>query len=154
MDVVTSYFQTDEGRIVLGLLISGICGFIIGAEREMRGKPAGISTQCFVIAGAMLFASLSMLVDPASKSRIAAQVVSGVGFLGAGMILKGDGKKILNLTTAASLWFSAAIGLALGYGYFAAVAAATVFSVVVPRIPHISGSHPDEEEDGLSAPGQ
>ena len=75
-----------------------------------------------------------------------------MGFLGAGMILKGDGKKILNLTTAASLWFSAAIGLALGYGYFVAVFAATIFSVAVPRIPHISGSHPDEEEDGSTLP--
>ncbi len=152
MQTVISFFQTDEGRIVIGLLISGICGFVIGAEREMRGKPAGISTQSFVIGGAMLFASLSTLVDPASKSRIAAQVVTGVGFLGAGMILRGDGKKILNLTTAASLWFSAAIGVALGYGYFVAVAAATIFSVVVPRIPHISGSPPDEEEDGATAP--
>ncbi len=131
--------------MIAGLLLSGLCGFIIGAEREARGKFAGISTQTFVIAGAMLFASLSTAVDPTSKSRIAAQVVTGVGFLGAGMILKGEGGKIVNLTTAASLWFSSAIGLALGYGFYVLAGTATIFSVLVPRIPHITGKHPEED---------
>ncbi len=139
--------QPGELHIILGLVVSGACGFVIGAERESRGKPAGISTQTFVIAGAMMFAALSAMVDPASKSRIAAQVVTGVGFLGAGMILKGDGKKIVNLTTAASLWFSAALGITIGYGYYATAVAATLFSAVVPRIPHISGSKPIDEDN-------
>lgn len=141
------FVKTDEGRMITGLIFSGVCGFIIGAERESRGKYAGISTQSFVIAGAMLFAYLSTVVDPASKSRIAAQVVTGVGFLGAGMILKGNGGKIVNLTTAASLWFSAAIGLALGYGFYATAATATVFSVIVPRIPHISKVPKNEDPE-------
>lgn len=141
---ILEYFETEEGKIIVGLSLSGVCGFIIGAERESRGKFAGISTQSFVIAGAMMFASISAIVDPASKSRIAAQVVTGVGFLGAGMILKGDGGKIVNLTTAASLWFSSAIGLALGYGYYVLAAVATIFSILMPRVPHISGKHPNE----------
>ncbi|MGE0398105.1 MAG: MgtC/SapB family protein [Kofleriaceae bacterium] len=118
----------------------GVClvlGAIIGVERELRNKPAGISTNCFVMAGACLFTFISMSVDPNSPARIAAQVVSGVGFLGAGMILKSENNKVKNLTTAAAVWFAAAIGMAIGLGWFVLAAMATVYAVVVPRIPHV-----------------
>ena len=70
--------------------ISLLAGFIIGTERELKGKPAGISTHSLVIGGSMIFTFLSSQVDPTSTSRIAAQIVSGIGFLGAGVILKGE----------------------------------------------------------------
>ncbi|HYJ02072.1 MAG TPA: MgtC/SapB family protein, partial [Nitrososphaeraceae archaeon] len=96
-------------EFLIDIIIALAAGFVIGAERESRGKPAGISTNSLVIGGSMLFTYLSAAVDPNSTSRIAAQVVSGIGFLGAGMILKGEiDKKITNLTTAASVWYSAA----------------------------------------------
>ncbi|HEX5185293.1 MAG TPA: MgtC/SapB family protein [Nitrososphaeraceae archaeon] len=124
---------------LIDILFALAAGFIIGAERESRGKPAGISTNSLVIGGAMLFTYLSAAVDPNSTSRIAAQVVSGIGFLGAGMILKGEiDKKITNLTTAASVWFSAAIGMAIGFNFYLIALAAVIFAVLVPRIPHIS----------------
>jgi hypothetical protein len=83
-------------------------------EREA----AGISTNCFVIGGSMIFTYLSAAVDPNSTTRIAAQLVTGIGFLGAGIILKGElDRKITNLTTAASIWFSAAIGMAIGFNF-------------------------------------
>ena len=63
--------------------------------------------------------------------------MSGVGFLGAGMILKGAGDKITNLTTAASVWFAAAIGMSIGMGWYIVAAIATVYAVLVPRIPHV-----------------
>ncbi|MGB8776602.1 MAG: MgtC/SapB family protein [Nitrososphaeraceae archaeon] len=86
--------------------LSFLAGFIIGLERESKGKPAGIGTQCLVIGGSMIFSYISGLVDPNSTSRIAAQIVTGIGFLGAGLILKSEeDKKITNLTTAASIWF-------------------------------------------------
>ncbi|HEY8380169.1 MAG TPA: MgtC/SapB family protein [Nannocystis sp.] len=113
------------------------CGSIIGVERELRNKPAGISTNCFVIAGACMFTFISQQADPNSPARIAAQVVSGVGFIGAGMILKGAGDKITNLTTAASVWFTAAVGMAIGMGWYIVAAIATGYAVVVPRIPHV-----------------
>jgi len=72
--------------IDFGLVL--LAGFLIGAERESRDKPAGISTHSFVIGGAMLFTYISAHVDPNSSSRIAAQLVTGVGFHGAGIILK------------------------------------------------------------------
>ncbi len=133
-------FLIDIG-IVLG------AGFAIGAERESRSKPAGISTHCLVIGGAMIFTFLSSLVDPNSTSRIAAQVVSGIGFLGAGIILKSEvDKKITNLTTAAAIWYAAAIGMAIGYEYYFMAAVATAFAVGVPRIPHISKLVKKDEE--------
>ena len=114
-----------------------LCGTVLGVERELRGKPAGISTNCFVIAGACLFTFISQQLDPNSPARIAAQVVSGIGFLGAGMILKSADDKVTNLTTAASVWFAAAIGMAIGVGWYVVAAVSTIYAVVVPRIPHV-----------------
>ena len=92
-----------EIRFLIDIGIALGAGFVIGVERESRNKPAGISTHCLVIGGAMIFTFLSSLVDANSSSRIAAQVVSGIGFLGAGIILKSEiDKKITNLTTAAA----------------------------------------------------
>ena len=113
-----------------------VAGVAIGIEREARGKPAGISTHSFVIAGAMLFSMMSVALGKGDPGRIAAQIVTGVGFLGAGIIIRSDQGTVVNLTTAASIWFSAAIGMAFGFGLYAIGAVATLFSVVVPRIPH------------------
>jgi putative Mg2+ transporter-C (MgtC) family protein len=121
-------------RIGLSLLF----GFLIGMERESRGKPAGISTHCLVLGGSALFTYLSLQVDPNSPARIAAQIISGIGFLGAGMILKGDGGHVTNLTTAAAVWFAAAIGMALGFGWYLVAAIASVYAIAVPRIPDFS----------------
>jgi putative Mg2+ transporter-C (MgtC) family protein len=128
-----------ELEFVIRLGICLLCGIVIGLERESRNKPAGISTHCFVIAGAMLFTFLSVVADPNSPARIAAQVVSGVGFLGAGMILKSEGSgTVSNLTTAAAVWFAAAIGMSIGMGWYVIALGCTIYSVVVPRIPHLS----------------
>ena len=84
--------------------IAFAAGFAIGVERESKGKPAGIGTQCLVIGGTAIFTFLSSVVDPNSTSRIAAQIVSGIGFLGAGVILKSEAdERVTNLTTAAAI---------------------------------------------------
>jgi putative Mg2+ transporter-C (MgtC) family protein len=80
---------------------------------------------------------MSISIDPLSPARIAAQVVTGVGFLGAGMILKSEGNTVKNLTTAASVWFAAAIGMAVGFGWLPIAGVATLYAIVVPRIPHV-----------------
>ena len=136
-DILGGYgFQLDFS-IDIGLSL--LAGFLIGAERESRGKPAGISTHCLVIGGTMIFTYLSAQVDPNSTSRIAAQIVTGIGFLGAGMILKSEAtEKITNLTTAAAVWFAAAIGMAIGFNFYFIALVAIAFAVLVPRIPHIS----------------
>ena len=123
-------------EFIISLLVAVALGMLIGAEREMRGKDAGISTNVFVICGAMLFTFMSMTVDPSSESRIAAQIVSGIGFLGAGLILK-EGATVRNLTTVASIWFAGAIGMAIGFGYYVIAVIATLASIFIPRIPHM-----------------
>lgn len=121
---------------IKALGLSLFLGYIMGAEREFRGKDAGISTNMFVICGAMIFTFLSMTVDPASESRIAAQIVSGIGFLGAGLILK-EGTGIRNLTTAASIWYAGAVGMLIGYGFYGIAIVAGVAGVLIPRVRHI-----------------
>ena len=125
-----------EDEFAIKLAICLLLGTLIGVEREFRNKPAGISTHCFVMAGACLFTFISTVADPNSPARIAAQVVSGVGFLGAGMILKSDDNTIRNLTTAAAIWFAAAVGMAIGIGWYVIAVIASVYAVIVPRIPH------------------
>jgi putative Mg2+ transporter-C (MgtC) family protein len=132
----------NEINLIIDLLLSVAAGFVIGAERERRGKDAGISTHSMVITWAMLFTFLSSMVDPSSKSRIAAQIVSGIGFLGAGLILK-DGTKVRNLTTAASIWVSGAIGMAFGFNYHTIGVIVTLAVVLIPLIPHINKKSPE-----------
>lgn len=139
------FFGMTEVIFLIDMLLAVIIGFTIGVERESRGKDAGISTHTMVISGAMLFTLMSMTVDPASKSRIAAQIVSGIGFLGAGLILK-DGANVRNLTTAASVWFAGAIGMAIGFGYYAIAIMAAIASTFIPRIPHVQRWQ--KEDDG------
>ena len=120
---------------LIKLLFCLFAGLMIGSEREARGKSAGISTHTFVITGSMTFTILSFLMDAASPARIAAQVVSGIGFLGAGIILKREEGKIINLTTAASIWFSSSIGMMIGFGWYICSIFAVVFAVLVFKIP-------------------
>lgn len=110
----------------LRLLVAGLLGGSIGVEREIHAHPAGMRTHMLVATGCALFTVLSiygfdLTVDgqkvPVDPSRLAAQIVSGIGFLGAGAILK-YGTSIRGLTTAASLWATAAIGIAAGTGQY------------------------------------
>ncbi len=133
--MILNFWGPQETEFIIDLAFCLASGIIIGAEREWRMKDAGISTHILVITGAMVFTFLSAVVDPSSKSRIAAQVLTGIGFLGAGLILK-DGGNIKNLTTAASLWASASIGMAYGFGFHAIGLMVTLVIALVPRIPH------------------
>lgn len=112
-----------------------ILGYIIGAERELRGKDAGISTHILVVTGAMIF-TLAGAGDVTGSTRVAANVVTGIGFLGAGLIFHADGG-VKNLTTAASLWVAAALGVALGFGLYGIAVVAGLLTALIPRIPKI-----------------
>ncbi|GKS66917.1 hypothetical protein YTPLAS73_04640 [Nitrosarchaeum sp.] len=85
----------------------------------------------------MVSTFLSSQVDPGSTSRIAAYVVAGIGFLGGDLIIKGDFKNIHNLTTTTSIWFAAAIGMAIGFEYYFLAIMAIILCILAPRIPHI-----------------
>lgn len=134
-----TFFSGLELAFLVRLGAAFIAGVLIGLEREQRGKPAGISTHCFVIGGSALFALISMSLGGSDPARVAAQIVTGVGFLGAGIILKSDAGTVVNLTTAASIWFSAAIGMSIGFGLYGIALVATLFSMLVPRLPRIRG---------------
>ncbi len=102
------------GRLLLAVLL----GSLIGLDRELRGRDAGLGTFAIVTLGACLFAMMSYLaVDNADQSRIAAAVVTGISFLGAGVILRGK-RHVSELTTSAALWTAAAVGLAVGFGLY------------------------------------
>lgn len=132
---LSTLFGPLELRFAAAMAWAIVLGYIIGAEREMRGKDAGISTHILVIVGAMIF-TLAGAFDATGPTRIAANVVTGIGFLGAGLILHADGG-VKNLTTAASLWVAAALGVALGYGLYTIAVVAGILAVLIPRIPKI-----------------
>ena len=124
--------------LALRLLIAAGLGAIVGVEREIHGHPAGIRTHMLVALGSGLFTVLSIFGfglegtgqnAPVDPTRIAAQIVSGIGFLGAGAILK-DGVVIRGLTTAASLWATSAVGMAAGAGEHVIALVSTIIIVV------------------------
>lgn len=108
---------------LIKLLLAAVFGGLVGIERQMGGQNAGFRTQLLVCLGSCLFTLTSFHVyetfgKPADPARIAAQVVVGIGFLGAGAILRFGGNYIRGLTTAASLWIVSAIGMAVGFGNY------------------------------------
>ena len=116
---------------VIKLLLAVLVGGLIGAERELRDKAAGFRTIILICIGAALFTIFSLKlgggVDPV---RIAASIVSGVGFLGAGAILR-DERRITGLTTASTIWLAAALGMGIGGGYFLFAGCAAVVVLIV-----------------------
>jgi putative Mg2+ transporter-C (MgtC) family protein len=131
------WLTPQDQQMILRLFLATFCGALIGLEREIHGKEAGFRTHALVSLGSGLVMLISIdlyaayrgvaQVDP---SRIAAQVVSGVGFLGAGAIIRFP-KGITGLTTAASLWASAAIGLACGAGFFRPALVSTALVLII-----------------------
>jgi putative Mg2+ transporter-C (MgtC) family protein len=116
-------------RVVIALAL----GLIIGAEREFRGHPAGLRTMALISAGSCMFTGLGLIPDfgkTVDPTRIAAQIVTGVGFLGAGSILR-QGELVRGLTTAASIWVAASLGMAVGFGYYGVSIFVTVVVVLV-----------------------
>lgn len=133
------------------ILVAGLCGFVLGVERSRRFKEAGVRTHMIVCCGAALvmivskygFADLTSAAGEAfngtrgaDPARLAAQVVSGVGFLGAGMIFK-NGGSVTGLTTAAGIWAAAGIGLAIGSGMYAVGILVTIAIASIQMLMHI-----------------
>ena len=116
---------------ILKLLLAVLAGGLIGAEREFRDKAAGFRTLIFICVGATVFTILSIKLGAGVDStRIAAAIVSGVGFLGAGVILRDRGQ-IMGLTTASTIWLAAAMGMAIGGGQYMLAGAAVLTVLVV-----------------------
>lgn len=129
--------MSSELEMVLRLLLAVGLGAIIGLEREHARKPAGLRTHLLVCVGAALFtiASIYGFGEGADAARVAAGVVAGIGFLGAGTIISTRGGLLAGLTTAASIWAVAAIGLAAGAGLYIPATVATVIIVIILMLP-------------------
>jgi putative Mg2+ transporter-C (MgtC) family protein len=109
----------SDAEVVLRLLMAVACGGLIGIERERGDRPAGFRTYIMVSLGAALFTVLSLIAFPDSDpARIAAQIVVGIGFLGVGVIVVYGGTHVVGITTAATMWATAAVGMAAGAGFF------------------------------------
>jgi putative Mg2+ transporter-C (MgtC) family protein len=126
--------------LLLKLVVASVLGGVIGLERELSGKPAGLRTNILICIGAALFMHLSIAVAQLGFSeggqpygdttRIAAQIVSGIGFLGAGAILHSRGT-VVGLTTAATIWVVAAVGAAVGAGGYVEAVGTTILVTIV-----------------------
>jgi len=127
-----------EVEMVLRLLLATALGAIIGYQRERAGKPAGLRTHVLICTGAALFtvASLYGFGAVADPARVAAGIVAGIGFLGAGAIIHREGGLVAGLTTAATIWAVAAIGLAAGAGLYLVSAVTTILVSIVLLLPH------------------
>jgi putative Mg2+ transporter-C (MgtC) family protein len=127
-----------ELEMSLRLLLAAALGAVIGYQRERAGKPAGLRTHVLICLGAALFTVTSTFGfgEAAEHTRVAAGVVTGIGFLGAGAIIRGGHGIVVGLTTAATIWIVAAIGIAAGTGLYLISAVVTVIVLIVLLLPH------------------
>ena len=130
-------------EMILRFLLAVALGAGIGFQRERAGKAAGLRTHILVSSGAALFTLVSIYGFGGAKvdiSRVAAGVVLGIGFIGAGVILRGQREKeVAGLTTAATIWMTAAVGLAAGTGMYLVSVIATAVAVGVLLLPKVRG---------------
>ena len=127
-----------DWEMILRLLLGGLMGGVIGLEREFRAKEAGLRTHFIVALGSALFMLISQYAFEGrfDAARVAAQVVSGIGFIGAGVIIF-QKNVVRGVTTAAGLWVAAAIGLACGAGMYVVAGAATLMTVLCLEAMHL-----------------
>ncbi|MCA1054213.1 MgtC/SapB family protein [Rossellomorea aquimaris] len=148
MNGLTDFFWQHE--IYFRIVVSAILGFIIGWDRSSKNKPAGLKTYTYVSVACTLITIVSiegaeMLSQPDSGKmmdplRLAAQIVSGLGFLGAGVILK-DGLRVKGLTSAAMIFYVGGIGIGIGAGFYSIVIFATLVTSIMTKIGNIFEEH-------------
>lgn len=126
-------------EVALRLLLSFAIGTAIGLEREYRSKAAGLRTMIMICLGSTIFTEISISLGAANADRLAANIVTGIGFLGGGVIFK-DGLTITGITTATTIWISAALGMAVGAGeYFIAIVGSGVVLIVLTVLENAQG---------------
>ncbi len=130
----------QEIELFARVLLAAVLGALVGVQRESRGKAAGLRTNTLIAAGSAVFAVLSIRIVPSVQgdpSRLAAAVVTGIGFLGAGAIMRHE-QDVLGLTTAATIWVNSGIGLCAGVGmYWFAIGTTALTLFVLEVLPHL-----------------
>ncbi len=125
-----NFLNTNLIQLLTKLVLATALGYLIGMERELHGKVVGTRTISLIAIGSALYVLMSPSIIGGDNSRIIAQVVSGIGFLGAGIIFK-DGDSVKGLTTAATVWCAAAIGCLCGAGMFVEAIVGTMAIMIV-----------------------
>ena len=133
-----SYFRLEDTEFLIRIIFSIVLGSIIGFERELTNKSAGLRTQILVCLGSCIFTILSIygfstavtLYPLGDPSRVAAQIITGIGFIGAGTVLR-QGLTVTGLTTASTLWIVAAIGMCCGCGKISIAVVSTLLAVII-----------------------
>src|SRR3989344_8546204 len=125
--------MTEYTEILLRLVLATLAGGLIGLEREIVHRPAGVRTHMLVSLGSALFALITIEQLPGEAARIIAGIATGIGFLGAGTIFKAK-DEVHGLTTAASVWAVAAVGLSIGFGYYLMMLIATMLILIVLQL--------------------
>ncbi len=125
-------FQGPVVPFIQKMVFAVLCGGVIGFEREYHHKHAGLRTTILICLGSTLFTAVALNMDPehVDRTRIAAQIVTGIGFLGAGTIMR-TGVTVTGLTTAATIWVVAAVGVWIGFDHFGEALIATVFMLII-----------------------
>ena len=141
--MLEQFIQTDWVAVITKIVLALALGYLIGMEREMHGKVVGTRTISLIAIGSALYVLMSPSILGGDNSRVIAQVVSGIGFLGAGIIFK-DGDTIKGLTTAATVWCAAAIGCLCGCGMFAEAILGTALIMTVNIF--FKHHHPEKEK--------
>ena len=156
--IFDAYVQADWLQVITKLVFATALGYLIGLERELHGKMVGTRTISLIAIGSALYVLMSPSITGGDNSRIIAQVVSGIGFLGAGIIFK-DGDTIKGLTTAATVWCAAAIGCLCGFGMLAEAVLGTIAIMTVNLFfKHLRGEkgealdHPNHHSDHSDHP--
>jgi putative Mg2+ transporter-C (MgtC) family protein len=147
---VSSFDISEVGEVILKLVVSGLCGALIGWEREVREKAAGLRTHSLVALGSCLFTILSLRLASealgADPMRVVQGLLMGLGFLAGGVIFR-EGASVKGLTTAAGLWVLGAVGLAIGMGRYVEGILGTVFAfLVLDIVPRIEGKMKSQAE--------
>jgi len=138
------FVPSYEQELLIKLILAFFIGLIIGYERDKSGKPAGMRTQMLICVGSALLAGISIHLSnlfPTTNpqpEQLMAQIVTGIGFVGAGVILK-TSNRINGVTTAATLWLTAAIGIGIGSGFYASSLLATIFILLLEPIAAFKG---------------
>lgn len=119
-----------EKEYLIKILMTLFCGTVIGIERQMNGKPVGIRTSILICTATMTFVYIAQLVDNSQSVRVLGQAITGVGFLGAGVIMAKEGL-IMGVTSASVVWMLSAVGAGIGFGYYLVSVTAALITIGV-----------------------